>query len=264
MQTIYNSFNTTMPIGLPLMPRKIAEYYDPLRKAVDDTCAADGWNCVLTNYDGVGGGGGSYFYWMSTLRELATEAVNNIVIALAVSYVVLVVVTRNVLVPAMAIVSIGSTVTCVLATIFLLGFKFDANAAILIVIAVGLAVDYAVHFTHFYNECPGARYEKAQSAIHAVGISVIMGAVTTGGGAVPLIFTDHFLFFREGGWFIFFTAVYGLLFAFFQLIPLLMVVGPQYNSGDVAEIKAWIGAKLGQSKGSVTGKTASSTSSTDA
>ena len=62
---------------------------------------------------------------------------------------------------------------------------------------VGMAVDYAVHFTHFYNEATGNRFEKAQGALHGVGISVVGGAVTTAGAALPLIFAPNFQFFHQ-------------------------------------------------------------------
>ena len=44
------------------------------------------------------------------------------------SYFVLVLVTRNALVPVLAVISIGATVTWVLAAGFLMGFKFDICA----------------------------------------------------------------------------------------------------------------------------------------
>ena len=88
---------------------------------------------------------------------------------------------------------------------------------------VGMAVDYAVHFTHFYNEAQGNRYEKAQGALHGVGVSVVGGAVTTAGAAIPLIFAPNFEFFHMAGVFIFCVAFFGLIFSFLLLIPLLMV-----------------------------------------
>ena len=72
-----------------------------------------------------------------------------------------------------------------------------AVTGILIVMCVGLAVDYAVHFTHFYNEAPGNRYEKAQGALHGVGISVVGGAVTTAGAAIPLMAAPNTYSFHQ-------------------------------------------------------------------
>jgi len=214
-------------------------YYDPWREAVDERCD-ERFRCELTNFGPPGRETANYFYWMATLRELGHEAVMNIMIALVVSYVVLVMVTRNVLVPALSILSIGSTVTCVLAAIFLHPneYKFDANAAILIVMATGMSVDYAVHLGHFYNDQPGMRFEKAQMALHGVGLSVCGGALTTGGAALPLTLAQHFLFFEEAGAFIFCTAFFGLFFSFAMLMPLLMIIGPEGSQGDLDDLFA--------------------------
>ena len=54
-----------------------------------------------------------------------------------------------------------------------MGYKFDLIGAILLVMIVGMSVDYAAHLTHFYNEAGGTRYEKAQGALHGVGLSVV-------------------------------------------------------------------------------------------
>ena len=72
-----------------------------------------------------------------------------------------------------------------------------AVSAIIIVMCVGLAVDPAVHFTHFYNEATGNRFEKTQAALHGVGVSVIGGAVTTAAAAIPLMTSPHAQSFYE-------------------------------------------------------------------
>ena len=54
-----------------------------------------------------------------------------------------------------------------------------------------------MHLTHFYNEYGGTRYEKAQGALYGVGFSVVGGAVTTAGAALPLCLVKHFFFFQE-------------------------------------------------------------------
>ena len=191
---------------------------------------------------------------------MVDSAYTNVVAALVVSYVVLVVVTRNLLVPIIAILSIGSTICWVIAGVILCGYEFEFFAAILTVMIVGMSVDYAVHLTRgllcsncnansavltvvsvrvadFYNEAPGAtRYEKAQSALHGVGISVVGGAVTTAGAAIPLAASQHFIFFKEAGLFILFVAIFGVIFSFTLLIPLFMICGPEGETGDLAAL----------------------------
>jgi hypothetical protein len=95
--------------------------------------------------------------------------------------------TGNFFVPLFAMLAIAATTFWVLAVYLLTGAKFDAFAAILSVMTIGLAVDYAVHLAHFYNEHPGKRYAKVQAAIHEVGQSVLNGALTTLGAGLPLL-----------------------------------------------------------------------------
>jgi predicted RND superfamily exporter protein len=123
----------------------------------------------------------------------------------------------------------------VLAMVFLLGYTFDQNVSILVVMVVGMAVDYAVHFAHFYNEMGGDRYEKARGALHGVGLPVFGGAITTAGAGIPLFFAS-IIFFKLAGIMIFFVAFWGLFFSFFQLLPLLMICGPSGKTGDLEHI----------------------------
>ena len=55
----------------------------------------------------------------------------------------------------------------------------------------------AALLVHFYNEMGGNQFEKVQGALHGVGVSVIGGAVTTAGAALPLLFTVHFTFYMD-------------------------------------------------------------------
>lgn len=223
---LWHSFNATIPTDVEISTTAIQPYYDEWRDAVDKQVDQD---VVLTQKE-------ILFVAMAGFGGIQRTAVLNIVIALVCSYFVLVLVTRNALVPVLAVISIGATVSWVLAATFSLGFKFDLYTGILIVMIVGMAVDYAVHFTHFYNEAEGTRYDKAQGALHGVGVSVVGGAVTTAGAAIPLIFAPNFQFFHQAGVFIFCVAFFGLIFSFFLLIPLLMVCGPEGETGDVIAI----------------------------
>tara|TARA_B110001452_G_C15219166_1_gene422636 strand:+ start:1611 stop:1853 length:243 start_codon:yes stop_codon:yes gene_type:complete len=73
--------------------------------------------------------------------------------------------------------------------IILAGFKNGMYESIFTILVVGMAIDYAVHLAHYYNEAQGTRYQKAQAAIHGVGVSVLGGAVTTMGAGIPLFAT---------------------------------------------------------------------------
>ena len=102
----------------------------------------------------------------------------------------LVLITGNLIVPLLATITIASTIASTLAAIFLCGYQFDAFCAILVVMVVGLAVDYSVHFSHLYmvSAPGGTRFQKAQGALHGVGLSIIAGAITTVRARAPCFF----------------------------------------------------------------------------
>ena len=53
------------------------------------------------------------------------------------------------------------------------------------------------------------------------------------GAALPLLFTQNLVMFKEMGYFILFTALWGVFFSFMQLVPILMVCGPVGETGDI-------------------------------
>ena len=53
------------------------------------------------------------------------------------------------------------------------------------------------------------------------------------GAALPLLFTQNLVMFKEMGYFILFTALWGVFFSFAQLVPILMVCGPVGETGDI-------------------------------
>ena len=62
------------------------------------------------------------------------------------------------------------------------------------------------------------------------------GALTTGGAAIPLCFSLHFLLIEMAGAFILSVACFGLFFSFAMLVPLLMILGPTDKQGDLDAI----------------------------
>ena len=101
---------------------RIKDYFDPWKAAVDAQCSDDE-QCIMTGtFD-------MYYWWMSAMFGMAGSAFQNIAVAIVASYFVLVLVTRNFLVPLFAVISIGSTITWVLAGVFLSGYKFTLECS---------------------------------------------------------------------------------------------------------------------------------------
>jgi predicted RND superfamily exporter protein len=230
LKALWNSFDMTMTMS-ETSPREMLAFQ---QQWLDYTSAArvDGFATSRI------------FYLGESLSGVSGAAIQNIFIAVAVSFLILSIITRNLVLPLFATLSIATTILCTIETIFLLGYQFDTYCAILVVLIIGLAVDYAVHLSHFYDISSGSRYERVESAIDGVGISVLGGSVTTCLAGVPLTFA-HTLFFQMAGFFLVFVAIYGLFFAFCQLLPLLLICGPTGDVGSVPRLLRSFSTALG-------------------
>ena len=231
------SLNTTMPtniVGLGFFPH------------------FDDWNAFHASrcpdyVDGVTAGCfqvGSWVFggFFENLRSLLSFALQTGYVAVAAAFVVLLMVTANIIIALYATLTICVVIAFSLAMMALGGTTFGLWEFIFTILAIGMSVDYAVHLAHFYNEASGTRYEKAQEALHGVGISVIGGAITTVVAAAPLL-ACVFSFFTAEGIFIFTTSISAILFSFILLIPLFMTIGPQGEQGDLQVLLRLCGFK---------------------
>jgi len=193
----------------------------------DGTAASGGLECIQAMH-GVAGA----VKFMDLLTSLSAFANSTILICVLGCFCVLVAVTWNVIVSLYATVTVAFVIAGVMGCIIAAGLKDGMYENVFTILVVGMAIDYAVHLAHFYNEATGTRFDKAQEAMYGVGGSVLGGAITTIGAGVPLFFCVVMFFFVQG-LFIFYTALCALFFAFFFLIPLLMIAGPEGRLGDL-------------------------------
>ena len=54
----------------------------------------------------------------------------------------------------------------------LMGARLGMYECLVMILSIGLSVDYDVHITHFYNVAEGTRKEKVIDALSGVGISI--------------------------------------------------------------------------------------------
>ena len=222
VKAIFHAFNATIPQNVRPTPGSTGPWFDKWDAFASAHCATD-LNCLHTT---------RLYSFYDVLTSLFSFAFMTTIVCVACSFVVLLLVTSNVLIAVFATVTIVAVITCVLAGILLLGFAFGMFECIFIILTCGMAIDYAVHLAHFYKHASGTRVERATSALHGVGLSIIGGAITTMGAGAPQ-FMCAILFFRLNGTFIFLTSGLALLFSFFMLIPLLMAMGPEAQQGEL-------------------------------
>ena len=173
-----------------------------------------------------------YFRFMKLLTDLNDFALSTIGICLGASFIVLLFTTMNAVIALLSTVAVTMNIFCVVALTIFAGFKSGMYESIFTILVVGMAIDYAVHLAHFYNHAKGTRYERAQTALDGVGISVIGGAITTIGAGVPMCLTVV-VFFNTLGWFILLVAITSIVLSFIFLLPALMIIGPEGTQGDL-------------------------------
>ena len=164
---------------------------------------------------------------------LVNNALVGIVIGLALALVVLTVATTNVIVGAMATLTIAMVTCSVLAIIPIIGWKLGLFESLNLTLIVGLAVDYVVHLAEGYMELEDQdRLTRVRHTLGRVGISVFSGACTTLGASIFML-AAKIVFFSQFGIFIFCTIGFSILYSLFLFITVLALIGPEGQTGSL-------------------------------
>mmetsp|Transcript_15367 Transcript_15367/g.33779 ORF Transcript_15367/g.33779 Transcript_15367/m.33779 type:complete len:1321 (+) Transcript_15367:59-4021(+) len=182
------------------------------------------------------------FNWMTTVGTLLQNTIQSVAMALAFSWVVLVLATWNLIVGTLTLIVVAVIVLVSGGLIVAAGWNLGIIESICVIVVIGVSVDYSVHLAHAWevHEVPDAenvplheqRRLKAQGALGTIGISLISGLVTSVGSTLFLWFSS-INFFKKFGMFLSITLCVSFVAAFLLLIPLLMTFGPTGGCGDL-------------------------------
>lgn len=176
------------------------------------------------------------------------NAVQGIVLGLALALVILTVATMNWIISLLATLTIGLITCCVVGVIPMAGWKLGVLESLNLTLVVGLSVDYVVHLAQGYVEAnEGKRLARVQTTLSHVGISVLSGACSTLGASV-FMFGAKILFFFQFGIFIFSTVGFSLLFALVFFLIILGLLGPE---GYVGSLSPWLGKIMDYLRGNL-------------
>merc|ERR1712045_235544 len=108
------------------------------------------------------------------------------------------------------------------------GWDLSIAESIAVVIVIGFSVDYTVHFAHAYLESKNVtwRRERTRNSFLIMGISVLFGALTTFGAALPLVLAQYLLY-KKMGEIILITVFSALLWATVAFPAFLLIAGPR-------------------------------------
>jgi len=169
--------------------------------------------------------------------ELLSSLFSGCAIAAPMSFLVLILSTKNIIVAVYAVYAVASIVFCVLGFCkSAMNWDLGVGEAIAGVIVIGYSVDYVVHLAHIYCEARhhGAhtRADRAQFALRNMGSTVFAGAITTAGSGA-IMFLCFFYFFFKMALLITVTIAYSFLFSLGFFMSMVWLIGPEGSFGDI-------------------------------
>ena len=121
-----------------------------------------------------------YFFMIEPLTNIVAETLKNFSIISVVVIIVCMLVLANVKATALVIGSVITIELIVLGSLHFFGLEFNMVSSIMLIVGVGLCVDFSAHSAHAFLHSKKRRpHEKVRDALDKVGISIWNGAFST-------------------------------------------------------------------------------------
>ncbi len=154
-------------------------------------------------------------------------------LSLAVAFIVMLVTSLNILITTYAFITISFSVLGTVACTVLMGWHLDIAESITISLAVGLSIDFTIHYGVAYRISPyHDNKSRVRDSFAAVGGAVAMAALTTFAAGLSII-PSHILCYRRLGIFLVLCMVLSWLYSTFLFQSLCYKLGP---SGNLCQI----------------------------
>ncbi|KAG8449664.1 hypothetical protein GDO86_016344 [Hymenochirus boettgeri] len=166
-------------------------------------------------------------------HTLSTEIMVVASFSIAISFVVLLLTTWNVLLSLFAVTAIGGSVMVTTGLLVLLEWQLNVMEALLISAAVGLSVDFTVNYCISYHLCPHQdRLSRVAFSLKQLSCATAMGASTMFSAGVIML-PATVLAYRKLGIFIMMIKCISCGFSSFFFQSLCCFFGPEKNCGQI-------------------------------
>lgn len=154
-------------------------------------------------------------------------------LSVAVAFSVMLLTTWNVVISLYAIASIAGTIFVTVGSLVLLGWELNVLESVTISVAVGLSVDFAVHYGVAYRLAPDTNREgKVVFSLGRMGSAIAMAAFTTFVAGAMMMPSDV-LAYTQLGTFMMLIMCVSWAFATFFFQCLCRCLGPQGACGQI-------------------------------
>ncbi|ENN76838.1 hypothetical protein YQE_06679, partial [Dendroctonus ponderosae] len=165
-------------------------------------------------------------------RELNKGTQLAIVVSTLLTSAILVACTLNIVLTIIATVTITFTILTTIAGLVLYGWTLNIVESITISTAIGLAVDFALHYSISYKLCPAHlsnnREDATRFALSSLMSPSFMAALTTAGAGFFMLFSSVLAYFQIGLFLLSIMCV-SWLYATLFMGSLLVTIGPTQN-----------------------------------
>ncbi|XP_072283958.1 protein dispatched homolog 2 isoform X2 [Pyxicephalus adspersus] len=166
-------------------------------------------------------------------HTLSTEIMMTTGFSIAISFVVLLLTTWNVLLSLFSVASIGGSVLVTVGLLVLLEWQSNVVESLFVSAAVGLSVDFTVNYCISYHLCPHSdRLSRVAFSLKQISCATAMGASTMFSAGVIML-PATVLAYRKLGIFIMMIKCISCGFASFFFQSICCFFGPQKNCGQI-------------------------------
>ena len=158
-------------------------------------------------------------------KVIRKELFQNVLVAFAVVFVVCLFLIAQIATVLLVLSCVVFTLVDVIGFAYLWGVTINVVSTINLVLAIGLAVDYAAHIGHAFMTATGSRNKRVRASLTEVGTAVFNGGFSTFLAFVPLGFSVSFVFWTFFQIF-FLVSMFGLFHGLIYLPIALSVLGP--------------------------------------
>lgn len=170
-------------------------------------------------------------------KTLSNGTVSAICIAMIVSLIVLTFITLNMIISLLAIVTVTLSIFATVGTLVVIGWKLNILESISVSTAIGLAVDFTLHYGVAYRLSPISDRESAtQYSLNRMFGPTAMAAITTG-AAGAFMLPSKVLAYTQIGTFLLLVMGISWIYATLFFMSLLYVIGPQHGFGQLNLVK---------------------------
>ena len=175
-----------------------------------------------------------YEFW-EVDEILSAELIRSVTLALVCVFLIVIFMLANVTSAIIVLFCVMFTLVDVMGFMYFWGLTIDTTSCMLLIVCIGLSVDYAAHIAHGFLEQDGGDIKgreerlnlRAQQTLLKIGPAVFYGGISTLLATILLAGSDYYLFVAFFKVF-FLVVVFGLFHGLVFLPVILCTVGPTH------------------------------------